>query len=392
MKSKRNYQYIYTELTKVFQKKPWLKAYKDLTGGGQQVTLKKLADYIITYGLYLWESHEQRKLDEYEWSIVADAMFCCNLFLSIYHSFDNDEKNQFFSRFKAAFSQPNDMRAINFELFICFYLINKKYTVQSKDDEKTGETFDYLVKNSLGQEIQVECKSFSYDKGLYLTAEEAQTLYGLILDREHNLNCNYDNKIAVYTFEMCQVFPKSTTSINQLIDNIISALKYPENDTNNKFKIHIEEFHEVQDINEADAHLKLQHQDHGIELGRIVSMPDGNKGRFCLRITTHIKDSFLRDFESICKRAAKTQLLKDKPASIAVHVSNFEILKYLHSDNRFSNKLNNIFEQKHLISLVFFSNTQGDIALDGSYFYAEPIVKEFKNPNSKFNEIKGLLS
>ncbi|MCJ8301696.1 hypothetical protein [Shewanella sp.] len=384
------YQYIYQNLVKVLHNKPWVKAHSNLINGGKEASLPKLMSNMLVYGLHLYETKAHFLKDHYEKGVVAESMSTCNAFLAIYHSLKIDNQRKFLRRFQAAFFQPSDMRAIYFELFMCFYLVNQGHMVEVKDDDTNGDTYDYLVKTKADEYIQVECKSFSYDKGLYVSGEDASGLYSAILSQSHGLECNVDNQVNVYTIELKQTIPKNKKTRDQLVAQIISHFNNPHALADSKIKIHHEVYDDVANIDEIDSHLDLPIQKNGVEVGRIASSPNGCKGRFCLIITTHAKAALLREFEKICKRTAKEQLPNTKPSCITLEISNPEVFNVLKDCPRFENKIKNIFKQQHLTSIFLFTNIQGNIASDGSHFYSSPVVKEFKNTNSNFSDVSSL--
>ncbi len=392
MSKEESYKYVYTKLVEVFPNKPWITAIAKLEANGRKVTVKKLADHIVAYGLCKWDIHENKKYNKYDLSAITEAISCSNNFLGLYHSLQGKEKIKIKARFKAAFTNPNDMRSITFELFISNYFKEKTYKVEYKDNDITGETYDYLIENTDGQEIQVECKSFSYDQGLFLLGDDAQKLSGMLLDRGININHEKPTgSITIFTVEMRESIPKSSQGKEQLVNEILNCFSKGNNKINDKFKFHLEYFYNVENISKTDASLKLPIKRHGIELSRAVNIPDGEKSRLCLRITTRAKNSFWRNFESVCNKAAKKQLCKDKAAIIAIHISNIEMFDDLLEDDRFINKVDNIFNQDHVVSLIIFSNIDAYEVNDYPYFMFSPLVKEFKNEKAKFSTIKKIV-
>ncbi|MGO2130902.1 MAG: hypothetical protein ACTH4U_19420 [Pseudoalteromonas prydzensis] len=386
----KKYQFIYENLVKALPGKPWVKAHSNLINGGKAPSLPKLMSNMLVYGLHLYETKTHFLKDNYEKGIVAESMSTCNAFLAVYHSLEIDNKSKLLKRFQSAFFQPNDMRAINYELFMCFYLISQGHEVEIKDDDISGDTYDYLVKTKADEYIQVECKSFAYDKGLYVSGEDASELYSAILSQSHGLEGNIDNQINVYTIELEQAIPKNKKTRDQLVTEIISRLKNPHALADSKIKIHHEVYDDVVDVGDVDSHLDLPIQKNGVEVARVASPPNGCKGRFCLIITTHVKAAIQREFEKICKRSAKEQLPNTKPSCISVEISNYEVFNFLKDSPGFENKIKNIFKQQHLTSILLFNNIQGNIASDSSHFYASPVVKEFKNTGSNFSNVSSL--
>lgn len=384
------YQYIHEHLVKTLPDKPWKKAYSNLISGGKPPSLPKLMSNQLVYGLHLYETKPLFLKDDYEKRLVAESMSTCNAFLTIYHSLAEDNRNKLLKRFKAAFFQPNDMRAIYYELFMCFYLISQGHDVEVKDGDTSGDTYDYLVKTKTDEFIQVECKSFAYDKGLYVSGEDAIELHSDILSQSHELESGINNQFDIYTIELEQAIPKNNKTRNQLLTDIICLLKNPNALTESKIKVRHEIYSDIANIDKVDSHLYLPIHTNGVEIIRVASTPNGCKGRFCLIITTHIKAALLRDFEKICKRAAKEQLPNTKPSCISVEISNSEVFSFLKDSPAFETKIKNIFKQQHLISILLFNNIQGDVASDGSHFFASPLVKEFKNYDSDFSDLSSL--
>jgi|GEM_PF-2382350 hypothetical protein len=384
------YQHIYENLAKVLPNKPWIKAYSNLMNGGKVPSLPKLMSNMLVYGLHLYETKAHFLKDDYEKGIVAESMSACNAFLTIHHSLEKDNQSKLLKRFQSAFFQPNDMRAICYELFMCFYLVSQGFEVEIKDDDTSGDTYDFLVRTKDDKCIQIECKSFAYDKGMYVSGEDASELYSAILRQSHGLECNIDNQFNVYTIELEQAIPKNNKSRDLLVAEIISRLNNPNAPTDSKIKIHHEVYGDVSNIDEVDSHLDLPVPKNGVEVGRIVSSPNGCRGRFCLIITTHAKDAILREFEGICQKSAKVQLPNTKPSCISLEISNYQVFNALKDSPRFKSKINNIFKQRHITSILLFTNIQGNIASDGSHFYASPVVKEFRNTRSYFSDVSSL--
>ncbi|MGN2670362.1 hypothetical protein [Aliivibrio fischeri] len=383
------FQYIYEHLVSVFPDKPWVKAYKNLSNGGKEISLQKLSENMLVYGLSLWEL-SGRKFNSYELGAIEEAMSTCNFFLGTYHSLEEKYKKNVHSRFEAAFTKSNDMRAINFELFMYYYLREIGYSVEDMDGKNIEENYDFLITNENGCQLQLECKSFAYEKGLYLNNDDAYELHKVVCDKINNLTYEGSNRVTVYTIEMYSGMPKSNSGKEQLLQGIICSLENPDEFKNEKFQIHIDVFDDVEDIYKIDSHLNLKVESYGIEVGRFASMPNGNKSRTCVRVTTHLKPSFTREFESVCKKAAKMQLPSDKASYIALHISNHEVLNYIKSDVRFDNKIKNIFNQKHLVGLGLFSNIHCNMSEDQRLFYSSPIIEELKNADTSFNELSGL--
>ncbi|NRB39741.1 MAG: hypothetical protein HRU20_14960 [Pseudomonadales bacterium] len=383
------YGFVYSKLLDLYPNKPWSTIMSKMTSKKKNpISIEKLGERIMAYGLDLWEKGDFSKYDEYQKSAIAESMFYSGKFLEFYNSILDEDKASLKSRFGAAFKESQDMRALVFELFTYNYLSSKGYLVESKDSKNTSETYDYLITKD--HEVQVECKSFSNDKGLYINNSEAQELNRLILERGLNIEQPPESSITFLTLEMLSIFPKSNKGKQALLDEIYDSL---DNGllSSEKFKLHLEVFYNLDNIEAEEVWRELPSKVYGIELAYTISTAKGKKSRTALRITSTAKEAFWREFENKCKDAAKRQLSSDKAGSIFVHISNLDTYKELKSSDRFKNKLKNIFNQHHILSLVLVSNISVYEQVDYPFFYVSPLIKEFKNDECKFYKV-GRLS
>jgi len=384
MTSKEDYYaYIYNRLIVIFPDAPWRRVIGNLNRN-KKSTVKQFSDYLIPYGIELWESREGKEYDSYLTAVIADAMFYCGKILELFDFIEEKHLDRLKSRFFAAFRQPNDMRSLTFEVFVFFALRDYGYVVESKDDDGAGETYDYLIgKNS--KFIQVECKSFAYDKGLAINGDEAQSLIEKILENGLEINSSPTGEIGLMTLEIIAPIPSTPRERNKFICELLREINEKSYRSTDKFKFHFQQHKNVKNIDEVDACLGvLNLNKHGVDLGLTVTSPDGDKSRHGLQITTRAKDGFWREFEKICKDAAKRQLRKNKPASIVVHVSNIQTVDNFSKDERFAQKLKNIFFQDHIVSIVIISNISVDTQEEYPFFYVTPIIYECVNEKSKY--------
>ncbi|MGK3371363.1 hypothetical protein [Citrobacter youngae] len=377
-----NYQYLVNK----FPKRPWLKAINKL---GVNAKINKLYDYYISYGLWLYDCKGLEQLDEYESYAVSEALFYSSKLIEFYESLDTTKKNAFYKRWEAAFSGPNDMRAITFELFVFYTLINYGWNVICKDDQFSGDTYDYLISKQ-NTSIQVECKSFAYDKGLIISADDAQKLLTMINNSLKIKHQSPTNELIVVTVDILKKIPDNSTELSNLISNICSAIEKNDGSQNPEFKVRTKTFSDVININE-DINELPSPPTQGINLGCLLSEANGNSSRVCLELETRASNPFWREFEKVCRDAAKRQLKKNKPSILAIHFSNVESLDLITKDPRFISKKDQIFDQQHLIKMVLISNTHVYEDTDFPYTYLQPILKEFSNIKTIYPNIENLF-
>ena len=84
--------------------------------------------------------------------------------LSLMDSTDTKRANQIARRVHGAFRNPDEMRAMQFELGMATHFIRRGHAVASPEMNGTGR-FDFLIDNLGAGGLEIECKSASVDKG-----------------------------------------------------------------------------------------------------------------------------------------------------------------------------------------------------------------------------------
>ncbi|MFM5744362.1 MULTISPECIES: hypothetical protein [Aeromonas] len=384
MKIQQLYEQIYRELLKVYPEKPWLKIMSKMSAD-KNIAINKYGERIIAYGLYLWESKRFHRCDQYEKNAIAEAFFYSAKFLELYVKMSASEQGILKPRFGSAIKESEDMRALIFEVFTNHYLVKLGYSVENMDMSGSGDTYDYLVRKN-GHEVQVECKSFSYDKGLNISADEAQKLSALILERGLNPKQPTKNAVTFVTVGLLVEFPEEKCEQDLLLDEIFHCLE-DKCFCSDKITLYTETFEHVENIDENECWEKLKNNGDEIELAFSISEPVGENSRVALSITANLKKSLLREFENKCKDVTKRQFKVDRPGVIFVHISHIDTYRALKSSKQFENKIKNIFSQSHIYGLLLVSNIGALTQKDYPFFYIAPCLKFYKNEASTFNNI-----
>lgn len=387
MKVQQIYEQVYKKLLSVYPEKPWLKIMKIMKkmSRDKNVTINRYGERIIAYGLYLWESKRFHRCDKYEKIAIAEAFFYSEKFLGLYFKMSASEQAILNPRFGSAIKESEDMRALIFEVFTNYYLVDLGYSVENIDMNGSGDTYDYLVTKN-GYEVQVECKSFSYDKGLNINSEEAQKLNALILERGLNPKQPIYDAVTFVTIEVLCGFPEEKCDQEILLDEIFSCLD-DQSFCSDKVTLHTETFENVENIEEDECWKSLKNKNDGVELAFTISEAADKNSRVALRIIATVKESLLREFEKKCKDVARRQFKNDKPGVIFVHISHVDTYKALRSNTRFENKIKNIFSQSHIYGLLLVSNIGVLTQQASPFFYIAPLLSFHKNDNSAFNNI-----
>ncbi|WP_407220973.1 hypothetical protein [Enterobacter sp. CPE_E1214] len=182
--SKKNYyEMIYVQLITEFPDKPWITHISQLIEKkGDKINV--LGDKSITYGLYLFDSDLRNTEDMYLRNIISEAIFYSYNFLFLLNEVkETKNKEKLKAKFRAAFIEADAMRAIQFEIFSYIFLKRAGNVVECMDYSPSSDNFDYLVIDNFNIKTQVECKSFSYERGLYITAGQANSIREKVLGK-----------------------------------------------------------------------------------------------------------------------------------------------------------------------------------------------------------------
>lgn len=349
---------------------------------GTNPPIHKLGESLVSYGLYLWDSKGLDACDEYDRNALADAFLYIAKLLDFYEALAESKQGAYKARFEAAFHASSDMRALSFEVFVYYTLINYGWSVVCKDDDESGETYDYLAKKN-DKQVQLECKSFSLDKGLAINASEARKLAEGLIGR---CSARYENarkELCIVTVNVIEKLPQDPVIFSRICDDIISHIESGEDYRGKEYTVQMTRHSDVQDIN-SGAESILPFKSDGVELFCNVPLSSDDESRTCLRVTTVGTNAFWREFEKVCKDAAKNQLTKDQAGALVVHVYNIESMSAMLRDKRLDAKIKNIFNQSHLVELIFVSNTGVYEQDEYPYVYLKPSVKSYINQRSDF--------
>ena len=376
---------IYTNLLSIFPEKPWLKIINSLP---HNASAQMLSEYKISYGLHIFENKSEKESDYYERQYVLDSLVFISLFLKTFNLAGESERETMRLRMQAAFSQRSEMESFLFELFIFWMIKNNGYEITHEDGLNGDGFYDFLLKDGKNR-IQIECKSFTYDKGLLLKGPIANILGQRLFHELDKLKLDNipANTFVCYTIEILETIPDSENGKAELIDQICESLRANRYDINSRFKIHVEINNNIPNIAEEDSCVNLPTDSNGIEVFRADSIPSENHGILSLRITTRIKDSFFSNFENLCKKAAKKQLPSNRPSCIAVHLYNMESLTKLVHSKRFDHKIMSIFKSRHVVSLLIVYGITVCETDEYPYFIFYYSSREILNENTIFSNL-----
>lgn len=368
--------FLYDKIVKMYPRKPWKDSVKKLHEEyGEIIPIDILYENRIAYSLSLWDNYNKVQISDDYRKIVIDTFGYFLLYDNLYKDLDKRKQERLKKRFKHGFNNVSDLRALIFECYI--YQLSKKlrYSVECKDDKSSGETYDFLIRKNDNTEVQVECKSFSYDKCLSISSNQAIIILEEVKDyiSRNNYDLHREKKIEL-VIELGVIDFSNGKLKNEIITDIFTCIKEGKSIKNENYSIYNGE-----NINDLTF-------DNKIELGLCVI-----SNEFSLKIITNAKSILIERFEEICIKAIG-QMKDDKPGVVAIHFSNSEMLQSLINNDIFKEKLNNLFVHRSILSIALFPEFIVNETNRFPFLSTACNFREYINENSKYKNYGKLFN
>lgn len=117
--------------------------------------------------------------------------------LSLIGQSSDKQKKRLIRRIHGAFQNPDEMRAIHFEMMAATHFVRRGHSIIWPDEMEETGTFDLLVENIGINGLEVECKSVSCDKGGKIHRREALEFFQLIKPQLDSASRNLRSGLAV---------------------------------------------------------------------------------------------------------------------------------------------------------------------------------------------------
>ncbi len=177
---------IFEKFKNIVGEDHWLKRAKLIN---EDIKGKKyLEDYLVNqnsiiFSLYkysaLLKKHGAVQVQQIEDSDLYPALSFAAQTLSIIDHSSNLQKKLLIRRIHGAFKNPDDMRALQFEMLASTHFVKRDNSIVWPDMEGSG-AFDILVKDIGDNGLEVECKSVSINKGRKIHRRDALEFHHLI--------------------------------------------------------------------------------------------------------------------------------------------------------------------------------------------------------------------
>jgi len=120
--------------------------------------------FLLSKYSFLVNEKKRPPLDKIENREFYPAISFAAQAMSIIEHAPDEQKNALIRRVQGAFSNPDDMRALQLEILAATHFVRRGYSVSWPEMDKTGN-YDLLVSGIGRNGLEVECKSISHDKG-----------------------------------------------------------------------------------------------------------------------------------------------------------------------------------------------------------------------------------
>lgn len=355
----------YEKLSELFPDKPWLKIVEKIKQSEKRfpITVQQAKiDNWLAFALANWENQLFDISIPQEWGSLVKAMTLAGTVCKLCEDVrtGKDGPTELEARFRGALQNSEDARAIYFELYIAKYLESRGCQITWPAESNGEETFDLLVKPPKGlPEFELECKSFSGDKGARAGLADGMRLIEACINTANNtalgeLFPKRPGMASILTVEVSDEIPKDLAKLENLAKDILLSLNSEPPLCNPIFKI-VHSFNELIGGHEDpdacfNSAAKLPHPMLGI-----VVWGDQNMGWQALRVAWSGKITLWKKAEDIAKNSLRKQLTGTRPGGLALQFVNdeAEIIETSNSlENKYRKLANKLFTRHHAALVV----------------------------------------
>jgi hypothetical protein len=318
---------IYARLVTRFPKKPWLKRTQNLQ---HEIKAKPISAQVlvaenrIAYGLTWFDAGVGANEIE-SWDAVKVAMAFAIQVNSLCDAEAQSGSSSLAGRVSGAFNNPADLRAMVLELHAAIGLHRRGLTVQWPEaSPKSVDTFDILASGGGHDAFEVECKSFSSDKGLRISQKEARDFLADLLTSLSPILPR--GSVVGVSITVPKRLPTGTTELENLRNQVCAAIHNNASGVDGLFsleKLSIEPFAPREFKDQAHlADLFSKHvQDHaGVmdSMRLIATTPQ----LACVLLTVASEEGHrtLKAWEDSAKYAIRNQMSGKRPGCLVIRL------------------------------------------------------------------------
>jgi hypothetical protein len=318
--------------------------------------------------------------------IFPAASFAAQV-LSVIDASDNVLADRFRGRVRGAFKNPDDMRGLRLELTTATHFLRAGKKVIwpemiSSPKHQQGHSFDLLIENIGSKGLEIECKSFSEEKGRRIRRHQVLNFYNQVVRSKHWKNIDKhlsDNIVVVVTVP--DILPIDYRARQALADDVAEAIAIPSatpRDVELKdatLHITVVDATQLSMFNTpTPSRAELRQLFNKITNTRnkeIVLIKTKAGGTFILAVQSSKDDELMDAMIKTLKNAASRQLSGNRAGLVVVGLDGLaptELINVAMHENRqnvsptvlqlVANRLLSSSDRDHVIGLAFFSTDQ----------------------------------
>ncbi len=319
----------YARFVELLGGKPWLKVTQDHQF---QFTANPLSEvqitreYSVAYGLASFDQKGMALQGSSEWSTALHGLtFAAQACQLAENDFDERSRRSFIGRVRGAFSNPDDMRALRFEMLTALSLYKQGARIHWPESTEGPETFDILATTKDGLEVEVECKSISADKGRPIKERDAGELFNRLLRKlpvTHKAG-----ELLLVKIQIPEKLSKSHAELDRLASGIADAFKASRSEASENIFINqkVVEAPFLFDPKSDDyirfAIGELADRASGPAEGhRAIAYSSGSKTGLCIEITSTQASQVLEAMRQTANRAVRKQMTGTRPGCLVLRM------------------------------------------------------------------------
>ncbi len=357
---------IYERISLIYPDKPWMAIVEKILQMKNRFPMRTgqaELDNWLAFALARFERRQYEVRSGYEWKTMAEAFlyvdrvaYYCE---SVRNGFNGPVSLE--KRFRGALSNPEDARAIRFELYMADLLSAQGCNIVWPLENEGYETFDLLVQPNNGlPEFELECKSFSGNKGVMVDMSDGQRLLEACMSLVplHKLIPARPKMASIITVIVTNEIPKDENSLVRLANNIIAEIRGEKTTLDSSiFSIRHDFCDLIGDPNDADSCLEAASKLPGGMLAFVAtgSNEEGWKG---FQVSWAGKLTLWKKAERSGKGALDRQLTKKRPGAVALQFTNDSVESIWLSNNesnKFRKLAEKLFTREHAAMVVIAS-------------------------------------
>lgn len=388
---------IYARLVTRLPKKPWLKRTQSLK---HEIKAKPIstqlliAENYIAYGL-TWFDAGVGAMEIESWEAVKAAMAFAIQVNSLCDAEAQSGRSSLAGRVAGAFNNPTDLRAMVLELHVAIGLHRRGLTVEWPEaTPKSVDTFDILASGGGQDAFEVECKSFSSDKGLRIPQKEAM---GFLAELLTSLSPTLSHGAMVgVSITVPKRLPTATTELKDLRNKVCAAIHNNAVGGDGLFsleKLSIEPFAPGEIKDQAHlAELFSNHvQNHAgvMESMRLIAT---TPKLACVLLTVASEEDHrtLKAWEDSAKHAIRKQMSGKRPGCLVIRLEGMDSNRMIavckvqpNLLSVFSEELMTNDRHKHLACIAFISDSDW-VETDEAPQVGQSCTYVFNNPSGSY--------